>query len=293
MKTIHRVSLTLLKISALVLLTFIFPKAAQSATVLFYDDFNQYSVGLKSGSLGNWSIAGPSTPPNGSDARQLEILPDTGEWFGEGTANQYLRFSNTGNSTMSMTLNQVLPAGNPVITLSMVLIQPASELTGGIGFRVGKNNTTGADIANIGSITRSGSGVNRMGVVRSTGTTNQATFALDTAMRLDIVFNNGATSISYNNGSLDAGHYDVWIDGERVASGLFNYTANGGYTGDLTSITLRTDSNNPQLMYMDWVAVFAGAQVNVSPIPEPSTAALLSLAAVTACLLIFKTRAKR
>lgn len=240
------------------------------AAPIFFDDFSSYTEGVHAGAMGPWTV---STTGSG---RTLTIARDENDAFGDGASNQYVEFENTGTTAMYMALQNGLPSGNEVITLSFNWIFP--ELAGNtqsFSVRVGTNSVAGDDIANIVSFSRFTEGGTSKGKVSVSGA-EDAIFDLNTPYRFDIVFNASEEVISYEDGTLGGKSYDVWIDGVKVASGLKSFDR---FSGDITTISFRTDSNHPNLAYLNWVAVYAGAQV-MAPIPEPSMFVFLGGAAL-------------
>ena len=100
--------------------------------------------------------------------------------------------------------------------------------------------------------------------------------AQDTFYTMEVLGNNGTDPIVYRNGAftLNPGSYDLWIDGQRVASGLAKSGLAAGAAIDSFMFYGENSAGNAATLEVDNIT-YANHIV-----PEPSTLALLSLAAV-------------
>lgn len=251
--------------------------SGSASTILFYDDFSGYH-GVQTGStMGTWSLSGNTAAPEGN--RRIEVLKDTQNLFGEGTDNHYLSFYTENNSQMVMRVVDAFNGGE-VITLSFSLFVPEkSGYTRDIDIRAGRDIIGGNNIANRSTL--------------KANSIDKGVFDFDTPHRVDIVFNSSTSTLTdyYQGNSLAALSFDVWVDGERLASGI--KTTQAKAIADITSISFQSLSNStlPAEFYLDWVAVSQGAAV-MAPIPEPSSAFLLIPTATLACLWTLRNKAR-
>lgn len=240
---------------------------AAASTVLFYDDFSSYSGAQTSSTMGSWALSGNKA----STEHSIEVLTDTGNLFGQGTDNHYLRFFTQDTSAMTMRVVDQFNAGS-LMTLSFSIVVPQkSGYTRDIDIRAGTDIIGGTNIANRSTL--------------KANSINSGSFSFDTSHRVDIVFNSTNATVSnyYESYNLLPLSFDVWVDGTLLAAGQ---KVTGAYAlADMTSISFQSLSGStlPAEFYLDWVGVSQGAAI-MAPIPEPSTAFLLFPTATLACL---------
>lgn len=251
--------------------------SGSASTLLFYDDFSGYLGAQTSNQMGLWSLSGNTAVPE--ENRRIEVLKDTQNLFGEGTDNHYLSFYTANTNVMTMRATNAFNGGE-VVTLSFSLFVPEkSGYTRDIDIRAGASTIGGTNIANRATL--------------KANSINEGVFDFDTRHRVDIVFNASTSNLTdyYEGSSLAPLSFDVWVDGERLASGIKVSQANA--IADITSISFQSLSNStlPTEFYLDWVAVSKGAAV-MAPIPEPSSAFLLIPTATLACLWALRSKAR-
>lgn len=221
-----------------------------SVTVLF-DSFDTRPDGALAAD-GGWSTLNPTTL---NTKRRLEVLPDTGNLFGNGTANKILYFQNiAGNPNAYKTiLSADSLTSSTMLMVSFDFYEP-STTTGGISIYVG-SDPSATSPANAFSLTD--------GAVGPSGS-----YTLDAPHHLDVVFNESGSVLEYDDpaggtSSLDTGLMDIWIDSVRVAAGVTQSRA-ATPLPELASVFLTSDGVN-QNIYLDNVEFLQPAGVPPSP----------------------------
>lgn len=230
---------------------------SQGATPIFFDDFQEYSGRITSTQgAGEWTSNLPDTGAN-----YFEVVQDGGNRFGQGTDNKVLHFHVETNAGAALRLQDVIPGGD-VITVSLMLYQsPASVRS--LDLRTGVANIGGANIAQ--RLTMGN------GQITGGGT---ASFPVGEAIRIDMIINNSSNAlVDYYTGSgtLDSQRAAIWVDGVLQGNNLFQGVGIAPGT-NLTSFAIQTLSGTTATadLFLDWVAVYNGAEV-MSSIPEPHT----------------------
>lgn len=230
------------------------------AANLLSDSFDSYTVGSNLDAASGWNARASG---NGGS-----VTVQGGDAFG--ASNRYVDFKDastattSGYSSMAHTTN--IAAGQ-LVTFSLDFIAVNNQGIN-IGFATSSNSgqvlgsTDRVVVASLtnGSIT----GLN------STSGFGSGFFTLNTAYKLEIVFNDSGSAVSYAGRSLADNSYDVWIrnltaEGSTfVGTGTFTSVAGGYY-----SAARSFNSPTPNYLIDNWL-VQTGAIV--TPIPEPTTA---------------------
>lgn len=221
-----------------------------SGTVLF-DSFDTRPDGALAAD-GGWSTLTPSTL---NTKRRLEVLPDTGNLFGNGTSNKILFFQNVAASpnAYKTTLSADSLTSSTMLMVSFDFYEP-STTAGGISIYVGSDPSAASPV-NAFSLTD--------GTVGPSGS-----YTLDAPHHLDVVFNESGSVLEYDDpaggtSSLDTGRMDIWIDNIRVAAGVTQSRA-ASPSPELASVFLTNDGVN-QNIYLDNVEFLQPAGVPPSP----------------------------
>ncbi|MFA6961275.1 MAG: hypothetical protein WC205_11035 [Opitutaceae bacterium] len=273
--------------------------SAYATTPVITDSFTTYSPGaITTGSSpAVWATpgVGAGTVDNGTDLTS-RITTDSGNLFGKGTSNQYLKLSDTSNANTADNLNLGV---NPVTigeigTVSFDFYSPTTAGSQGEGFlfRIGTLVGNGA--------TTFGLFINN-GQLRAATTSSVtpaassfATYALDTMQSLTIVFNSSASTLNYASRSLAAGKMDVYLNGTIVGTAL---DGAGGFAGlqktnAAVGFTRKTNGNTASdfvgTLNIDNLNVYSG--VELSAIPEPATAAVFGGVAVLLTAMMVRRR---
>jgi hypothetical protein len=271
---------------------------SQAATIVT-DSFNSYSPGaITTGSSPQvWATpgVGAGTVDNGTDLTS-RITTDTGNLFGKGTSNQYLKLSDTSNSNTADNLNLGI---NPttigeVGTISFDFYSPTTTGSQGEGFLFRIGTLVGNGASTFGLFINNGQ-------LRNATTSNLtpagsafATYSLNTVQSLTIVFNSSASTLNYNGGSLAAGKMDVYLNGTIVGTAL---DGAGGFAGlqktnAAVGFTRKTNGNTANdfvgTLYVDNLNVYSGFEP--SAIPEPATTAAIAGAAMLLGAVVMRRR---
>ncbi len=259
-------------IIALSLFTSTFVLTAKGATVIS-ENFNSYSLGVLEGGTGKaWSQR-----PGNDDNTHLftRVTADSGNVFGEGGANKYLRISrHSGAADSSTIIVSTNPSTNPTFTtsgqVSFDFYIPSDHASFNPGFGLRLGTTTGAAGTAFELFIRS-NGIYAGGVLIAPITTNQK-------ISLTIAFNNSSDNMTYGEAgayTLNASSYDLWINGGRVGLGL----AKGGALEDGTDLTILKFTAGKTTLGSLWVDNLLVDGGNIT-IPEPSSVLLLGGACI-------------
>ncbi len=209
----------------------------------FSDNFSSYEAGTQLGSP--WFVNYPqSTYPNLS----YEITQDTDEFFGQGTDKQYLAISSTGVGTNAQCfLSYYYVPGKPAATstgqISMSFYDPntmdKTSTANGLQMRISSNDGAAAGTntafciflqgGNIYTSVSGGTAINR---------TILATYDVEQAVELTLVYNNSADAIIYGGDhTLVAGAMDIWLGDTLVYEGVGYYNNYAGSTLGIKNVT--------------------------------------------------------
>jgi hypothetical protein len=223
--------------------------------VLFKDDLNKSPTGSK-----------PAIPPwtfENSDANpdfEAVVRHDTTNIFRHGTTNHFLELRDSSTNG-SLQVNAINVFSQEVVTLSFRFYEPYDagypdqltvQLFAGTGTRANANRA---------QVLRLRNGV----IPLSSG---DIPFGYDQMRRIDFVVNNSSNTITYSGGyTLPSGLADVWLDGDLVSAG-YSFAREAG-PGPIRSVDFSTFSNHRQRVFLDDIAVFAGAVVSAPLDPPP------------------------
>ncbi|RRJ96931.1 hypothetical protein Ga0100231_024570 [Opitutaceae bacterium TAV4] len=222
----------------------------------FSNDFNDYTSGSAlplSYTLNGWS---PQTAPQTTDDGNTlfsRIVTDSGNHFGSGTENRYLRVADTSNANgtasygnynfLLSTASNALGGESDSGMLAFDFYEPENAAAQGIGWMLRLGNGWAANGNTVFALC-----IGQGGVRRVTGTNNvpdtSATlgeFSQNQKHTLRIVFNSSAETLVYNGGSVATGTMDVWLDNTKIASGV---AGSGGKGSDWTNETAPVTINN-------------------------------------------------
>lgn len=235
------------------------------AAVVFSDDFEAYAANstLGTGSLSPWGTA------NGPAGYRTIRDQTTATPFG--SPNQYLQLADTGSSAspaQAITLQSpnLASVSGVVSTLSFDFFEPS---TGGPDEIIFGYSRTNADLNTAGGRLRlflndgelSGSGLSG----------GSASYSLDTAYTVYVIFNDSASTVSYAAGAIASGAADVWL--QDLGTGAFTFAGTATATGSQTAsyrVGFRTFNAPQQELWVDNFVLATGA----AAIPEPATGLL-------------------
>lgn len=268
----------------LIVITAAFAAALSHAAPVITESFDSYGTGVISTgpSPQIWATpgTGAGTVDNGTNLTS-RITTDTGNLFGKGTSNKFLQLSDTSNANTTDNFNLAI---NPktigeIGTVSFDFYSPTTAGSQGEGFllrigaAVGNGGTTFGLFINNGQIRAATAGsVNP-------ASSSLATYALNTAQSLTIIFNSSASTLVYADRSLAAGKMDVYLNGSIVGTAL---DGAGGLAGQQTTnqvvgFTRKSNANTASdfvgTLNIDNFNTYSG--VELSAIPEPSTMAAI------------------
>lgn len=255
--------------------------AAAHAAAVFSDDFSSYTPGvLTTGAApaNKWA-----SPPAGiiDDNSSLftRVTTDSGNLFGAGTSNQYLRIADTSNANNTLNYNLAIndTAIGQVGTLAFDFYDPSGDGAQGDGWLLRMGTAAGNSVTAFGLYLMNG----ELRVATTSNVTPNGTafgtYSLDTLHSLVIFYNSSASNVSYAGRTLAANTMDVWLDGTIAATALGR---SGGTTGvqtiDSFGFTRKTTTNTATdfvgTLYLDNITAYSGAET--AAIPEPSAFAL-------------------
>lgn len=258
---------------------------ALAATLVMSENYDSYTPGVLPGAGGN---------DNGTDLfTRVEV--DSGNLFGGGTSNQYLRIADTSNTNSANTYGLVLSTATlgQVGTISLNFYDPAvsgEQGTGGWLLRWGTGN--GNSVTAFGLFINNGTLRIATGGGVNPSTSAFATYSLDTLHSLKIVFNSSASSIDDAGHTLEAGRMDVWLNGSIAGSSLTGAGTLAGGVNEIANVNItRKVSTDSAVDFVgtlnidDW-ALYSG----VVAIPEPSAATILSGGLILGFCLLHRRR---
>ncbi len=243
-----------------------FAAGSASAAVIFSDDFS-------SGNFNTWDNI--DSGDNNPATTDLNVLTDSTNLFGEGTSNQFAQFIDEENDD-TVFIGEGGTLTN-VATLQFDFIDTGTDK--GVAFRLDQS-ASGSSTDDYVQVIVQEESFN----IRS-GTTNATfgSYSRDTEYRLTIIANNSGSAITDYFGTNDLANdsYAVWLTPVGGASMLikgdavFEVTSNNN---NFSSIAAQTFSGAVGVdFFMDNVEAFSGAETSgLSPVPEPSTYALLA-----------------
>ncbi len=229
--------------------------------ILFQDKFEQYELETAPTEIsegGIWEMA-----REGSNAGAVQVLEDTEDVFGYGTANRYLRIEN-GIGFLFAALNV---SDAEVVTMSFDFVDRRTTISSS-----GSERLTVQFLAGDGSH----SNINRAHIFSLQGGSeirpNAGSYDANTRLRFDVILNNSAEEIEYESPTglkkLAPGLADVWKDGV-IAAQNYSFARDSAMTASpVRSFAFQTFSTDRFSADLDNFTIFAGAHV----LPEIATA---------------------
>lgn len=252
--------------------------ASSSFAGSFSDDFSSYTAGATLGSPWTQSV------PDNNGTLLYRVTADSGNVFGQGAANQYLSISDTlsGNPNLQFYYASSSISGSSG-QLSFSFYDPqlttVATSTNNSGMMLRLGTSTAGAAGNTTSpfgffVYNGGIYTNSAGLATIDKTRVLATYSFTAAHTLTVVYNNGTTGVSYDNGarSVAASTFDVWLDGNVVATGLGKFNNNTS-TAAIGNVTINGQPSGTVGYYLDNIAI--SSAITVSSIPEPASAAAL------------------
>ena len=217
------------------------------AADLFFDDFESYSAN----STVVWDTVGGSTT--------LRTVRDEATDTPFGTPNQYGELADTTTSYVRIQSPNIAAASAAVTTLSFDFYEPSTGGSDSIGFGYAMAD----DQLN--------SGGSRLRLNLDNGTIGgvtggTATYSLDTAYTIRVIFNDTASPVDYAEGTVAAGTADVWL--EALGSGTLVFAGTAEVTNSQTAsyrIGFRTFTSPTQTLLVDDVALASGVVLPGGP----------------------------
>ncbi|MGE9293305.1 MAG: hypothetical protein ACQKBW_06810 [Puniceicoccales bacterium] len=194
--------------------------SAIHATVIFSEDFEEYTAGseIAAGSGLNWLEVKPRG--TGTNTMTFDAEEDTSHLFST-EYNQYgLMFANAVTVNNAVRSN-VFSSGTLSGQMSFTFYDPSSATHSGDGWSLRISNASAGNGA-----TAFGIFIKNGGLYLSYSTdvacsaTPFASYDMDAANELVIVFNNQNTSMTYSGGTIVAGSMDIYLNGVLVGDDL-------------------------------------------------------------------------
>lgn len=243
---------------------------------LFFENFSGYAVGTPPTTTANGGLWGTATH---TGPGLFQVMQDTGDVFGQGTANQFLRLGSTRNLNPGL-ITPAFAVPQEVITFSFDFIgrYPAGDANRWLNV----DARAGTAVAQLTSLRMSNHTIRT-----ATGTTpaNPSYGPNDEPVRIVTVVNNRADTISYDKpdgsgtANLSSAMSALWLYHYSTATWEnvfpeYTFTRTLTSTGALMdNIRFFLDSNTELRSFdVDNIAVFGSI-----PVPEPSAAALVGL----------------
>ncbi|HEY9249933.1 MAG TPA: hypothetical protein VIO38_12415 [Rariglobus sp.] len=274
--------------------------AVVHAAPVFTESFNSDTPGVLVTGSSSTKWNSPGTGSNVIDDNSTlftRVTTDTGNLFGQGTGNQYLRIADTSNANNALNYNLVIKDTTigQVGTLAFNFYDPSGDSAQGNGWLLRLGTSAGNSTTAFGLYLMNGQ--LRVATTNNVepNSTAFATYALDTAHSLVIYFNSSSSAVSYGEHTLAANTMDVWLNGSIAATAL---ARSGGSTGDQTidsfgftrKVSSNTSSDFVGTLLVDDLNAYSG--VELSAIPEPASFAMLGGIGALVCALTLRRRAK-
>jgi hypothetical protein len=283
-----------------ILLSLVLGLASVHAAPVFTESFSSYSPGvLTTGSppANTWANPGGSATIDDNSTLFTRVTADTGNLFGQGTGNQYLRIADTSNTNNALNYNLVIndTTIGQVGTLAFNFYDSSGDGGQGNGWLLRLGTSAGNGATAFGLYLMNG----QLRVATTTNvepdTSAFATYALDTVHSLVIYFNSSSSAVTYGEHTLAANTMDIWLNGSIAGTAL---ARSGGTTGDQIIDSFgftRKVSANPAAdfvgtLLVDHLNAYSG--VELSAIPEPASFAMLGGLGALVCALTLRRRAK-
>ncbi len=158
-------------------------------TPLFSDDFSSYTPGQPLSAP--WGSVTPN--PTESDAA-VEVVLDTGDYFGEGTSNQILKVLD--ESATYLTRADMRGLEFQVATLSFDFYEIAG--VDGTPWRI----SFGLNASSAGNLFQA-----------TLNSGSPGSYSLNAKHTFQMVVNTSTANVAYQDTTLNSMHYDMWIDG--------------------------------------------------------------------------------
>lgn len=233
-----------------------------SAAILLSDDFESYTAGNQLGTNATWATVANNT------ANSTKFIRDEGTATPFGSPNQYLELRDTGSNTTPAEYLRIQTTTQTAASAELTTIQfDFFEPTGGsnnLGFGLAMTNN---DLNTGGSRIRL---TLNNGTIGGTGfTASSNSYSLNTAYTMYVVFNDTASAVSYDGGTVAAFTADVWF--QSLSGGGLVFAGSADAQNNQTasySFVFRTFNADQQSMNVDNFSWYEGA----AAIPEPSSA---------------------
>lgn len=273
---------------ALPLSTLLLGASFAQAAVVFENNFNSYTAGavLTRASTGANVFHNQSgTADNGTDYF-TRVTQDSGNVFGGGTSNNYLRFADTSN-TNAAEIARLSTGTNrfstEVGTLSFDFLIPSGGQSTGWSIFLGNGNPGSSNIV-FGINLRLNGNIVTTTAAGSPSTTILSPYTPNTAQKLAIVFNSSISTVTYAGGSLATGTMDIWLGNTRIGTGIAATGGKGANWTGLTPVAINNVNIASNFASANTAQDFRGEilidnfvidNTAISPIPEPASMAIL------------------
>ena len=202
---------------------------------------------------GGWTAVNPSSL---NTKRNLEVMADSGDLLGGGTANKILFFQNIAGSPGRF-ITKMTADGLSTSAVLMVSFDfyETTATAGGITIKLG-GDPDAANAVNEFTLTD--------GTVGPSGS-----YSVGAAHHLDTIFNESGAMLDYDDpaggsSSLATGKMDIWIDNVRVAAGV-TQGRSGTPSAQLSSVFLTSDGSNQEIYFDNFEILKNGIYVGVPP----------------------------
>ncbi|MBT62009.1 MAG: hypothetical protein CML13_02205 [Puniceicoccaceae bacterium] len=271
-----------------------FVNISLSAQAILSDDFNSYTSGAALPSSTSNSSFTWFTKTNDASRRNT-VEQDSNNYFGEGTANQYLHMAREAPSQNSDVQSQQFTSQQTgvlsfdyYVNDSGDFVDSETDSLGDSGFRVTLMNGPGDPFTygiggkyGMGGFFITGSSiVNAATDYRKMDNANSFSYTTGQKNTISMVFNNSTSNLNYAGGIVASGQYDMYLNGTKLATWDLNQGVDVPIGTGTTGLWLQIPFNIEAEILVD--------NLEITAVPEPS-----SLSFAVAILLAGALRRRR
>jgi hypothetical protein len=293
-----------MKKTSIVLSLLLICPAFTHAALVFENNFNTYTAGdvlVRAATGANVFNNQTGVADNDTDLF-TRVVQDTGNIFGAGTSNNYLRLADTANTNGGTTFARLSTGNNrfssEIGTLSFDFNIPTGGQSIGWALFLG-NGSPGSANTVFGLYLRFNGTIVANTGVSTVGATVLGTYTPSVSNTLTVVFNSSISSVSYDGHTLASGTMDLWLGSTLIASGVAASGTKGNAWDGTTAQSINNVNvagsfvnGNPASDFMGELNIdnFVINNTALAPIPEPSSVALLGAASALVAAFVCKRR---